>query len=121
MRGELFRGGPAAFLRARLHRRIFAWFGLSILVTGLALGAVSAFVERNTNSGYRREIERANGLAQIEKRNRIAAQNLSYASPWVERGSENQAGRVHAVARSSDGIPALALPSTTGAPGPVRR
>ena len=49
-----------------------------------------------------REVERANGVAQIAKRNRISSET-SVASPWVERGSENQAGRVHAVARSSDG------------------
>ncbi len=48
--------------------------------------------------------ERANGEAQVEKRNRLArSQALTIASPWVERGSENLAGRVHATAPSTDG------------------
>jgi photosystem II stability/assembly factor-like uncharacterized protein len=49
-----------------------------------------------------RALERANGEAQIEKRNRLAAA-LPATSPWVERGSENLAGRVHAAALASDG------------------
>lgn len=61
-RAALFRAGPAAFVRARLHRRIFAWFGLSIFVTGLVLGAVGLFLDRATGSGYRREMERANAF-----------------------------------------------------------
>lgn len=60
MRAALLRHGPAAFVRARLHRRIFAWFGLSIFVTGIALGAVTTLVDRATGTGYKREIERAN-------------------------------------------------------------
>ncbi len=50
-----------------------------------------------------REVERANGLAQIEKRNHLARSAIQVASPWVERGSDNQAGRAHATAVSSDG------------------
>ncbi len=49
-----------------------------------------------------REIERANGLTQIEKRNRLAESAIQIASPWVERGSDNQAGRAHAASLSSD-------------------
>ncbi len=48
-----------------------------------------------------RAVERANGEAQVEKRNRLA-QASQVASHWVERGSENQAGRVHLAAVSSD-------------------
>ena len=55
-----FREGPARFVRARLHRRIFAWFGASILITGCALFAVGVLMDRAGGSGYHREIERAN-------------------------------------------------------------
>ncbi|MFT5455532.1 MAG: photosystem II stability/assembly factor-like uncharacterized protein [Myxococcota bacterium] len=54
-----------------------------------------------------REIERENGLAQIRKRNAIAsgARPLVDLGParWEERGSENQAGRMHAATLTSDG------------------
>lgn len=50
-----------------------------------------------------KQIERENGRAQLEKRNALAgtqfAQNGGY---WVERGSDNQAGRMHVVAHSRD-------------------
>jgi len=51
-------------------------------------------------------IERENGLQQIEKRNQLAR----YPVPpdldglWVERGSDNQAGRSHTADRTSDGM-----------------
>jgi hypothetical protein len=50
-----------------------------------------------------RAIERANGLLQIEKRNRLAGSTHATLSQWVERGSDNQSGRIHAAARSTDG------------------
>ncbi len=59
-RGTFFREGPSRYVRARLHRRIFAWFGASILLTGFALFALHIFIDRATNFGYRREMERAN-------------------------------------------------------------
>ncbi|MBK8258498.1 MAG: HAMP domain-containing histidine kinase [Polyangiaceae bacterium] len=59
-RAALFRDGPAAFMRARLHRRIFAWLGISILFMAFVLFAISAFFDRLTGSGYRREMDRAN-------------------------------------------------------------
>jgi photosystem II stability/assembly factor-like uncharacterized protein len=49
-----------------------------------------------------RAIERANGEAQIERRNRMPV-TIAHESPWVERGSQNVAGRVHAAALASDG------------------
>ncbi|MEQ1891526.1 MAG: hypothetical protein ABL998_03195 [Planctomycetota bacterium] len=49
-----------------------------------------------------RELERANGEALIERRNR-APRALTVVSPWVERGSENVAGRVHTAALAPDG------------------
>jgi signal transduction histidine kinase len=61
-RGALFRDGPAAFVRARLHRRIFAWFGISILFTGIALGTLSAFFEGRSGFGYRHQIDGANNV-----------------------------------------------------------
>jgi len=50
-----------------------------------------------------RALERANGDAQIEKRNQLHREALATASPWVERGSQNQAGRVHVAVPAPDG------------------
>lgn len=50
-----------------------------------------------------RALERANGAAQIEKRNRLATAALAQPDRWTERGSQNQAGRVHTAALSADG------------------
>ena len=68
-RAILFYGGPAAFVRARLHRRIFAWFGISILLTGMVLVGLGVLMERAGGSGTHREIERANAFlgAQFAK------------------------------------------------------
>lgn len=49
-----------------------------------------------------RALERANGEAQIARRNRLATA-VQVPSPWVERGSQNIAGRVHAAALAPDG------------------
>ncbi|HZL99422.1 MAG TPA: hypothetical protein VFD43_04135, partial [Planctomycetota bacterium] len=49
-----------------------------------------------------RQIERRNGEQQREKRNRLAAM-AAVASRWTERGSANQAGRMHTAARGPDG------------------
>lgn len=50
-----------------------------------------------------RALERANGEAQIEKRNRLNSAVIVGSNPWLERGSQNQAGRVHSAALSADG------------------
>jgi photosystem II stability/assembly factor-like uncharacterized protein len=50
-----------------------------------------------------RALERMNGETQVEKRNRLAAALIVEPNRWTERGSENQAGRVHAAALSSGG------------------
>jgi MYXO-CTERM domain-containing protein len=51
-----------------------------------------------------RRVERENGRAQRDKRNRLASMYAEpTASPWVERGSDNQAGRIHVARRSQDG------------------
>ena len=59
-------------------------------------------------------VERANGLAQLEKRNALARGELGtpvfaredgepYPGPvWAERGSDNQAGRMHVALHSPD-------------------
>jgi len=47
-------------------------------------------------------IELRNGLAQLQKRNQLALQ-VGLDDPWVERGSDNQAGRMHVACYSSDG------------------
>lgn len=50
-----------------------------------------------------RAIERANGEALIQERNRLASALSTVPSPWTERGSQNVAGRVHATALAPDG------------------
>src|SRR5262245_22336904 len=47
-----------------------------------------------------RALERANGEAQTEKRNRLGLQAFPIGGRWIERGSDNLAGRVHAAALS---------------------
>ena len=84
--GGFFREGPARYVRARLHRRIFAWFGASILITGCAVGALGFLVDRAGGSGYRREMERANAF--------IASQ---FAAVW-DRPSDRTA-LAHAIER----------------------
>ncbi len=63
-------------------------------------------------------IEADNGLAQMDKRNALAAERRSgpidTVSPWVERGSENQAGRMHVAAYSTDGLKLYAGSSKGG-------
>jgi two-component system OmpR family sensor kinase len=48
------------YIRARLHRRIFVWFGLSILVTALVVTSVMSLVGGST---WRQEMERAHTFA----------------------------------------------------------
>ncbi|QRK14195.1 HAMP domain-containing protein [Archangium violaceum] len=43
------------FIRARLHRRLFLWFGVSIFITGLVVGTVMSLVG---GPGWRQEVER---------------------------------------------------------------
>lgn len=50
------------FVRARLHRRIFVWFGASILFTGVAVTAVMSAAGRSGATWYSREMERARTL-----------------------------------------------------------
>ena len=47
-------------------------------------------------------IEAANGRAQQERRNALATLS-AVAGPWAERGSRNQAGRMHVATRSPGG------------------
>jgi len=50
-----------------------------------------------------RAVQRAVGMAQIEKRNRLAeAPPPPDGAAWTERGSVNQAGRMHSAAHSPD-------------------
>ncbi len=49
------------YIHARLHRRIFVWFGLSILVTGLVVSTVMNLVGGST---WRQEMEQAARLRQ---------------------------------------------------------
>ncbi len=58
-------------------------------------------------------IERGNGLAQIAKRNRLASLPETY-DRWAERGSDNQAGRMHVAAISTDGTTLYAGSSLGG-------
>ncbi len=50
------------YVRARLHRRIFIWFGASILSTGLAVVLVMSIVTRGGSPWYAREMERGHAL-----------------------------------------------------------
>jgi two-component system, OmpR family, sensor kinase len=47
------------YVRARLHRRLFMWFGATILLTVLAAAAAMGALDRTGNSGWRREYARA--------------------------------------------------------------
>ncbi|WP_438019278.1 HAMP domain-containing sensor histidine kinase [Sorangium sp. So ce315] len=47
------------FVNARLHRRIFMWFGATILITAVAAVATTVAIDRVGNSGWRREHARA--------------------------------------------------------------
>jgi hypothetical protein len=61
-------------------------------------------------------LERANGRAQLIKRNALArgaAPPPAFSGTWQERGSDNQAGRSHSAAFSSDGS-ALYIGSALG-------
>ena len=44
------------FVRARMHRRIFLWFGATILVTGLIVMSVMSIV--GASNGWKRDVER---------------------------------------------------------------
>lgn len=48
-------------------------------------------------------LEEENGAAQREKRNVLAGMAAAGVSRWTERGSENQAGRMHVAVPSPDG------------------
>lgn len=48
-------------------------------------------------------IERSNGRAQVARRARMAIDGEPTTGTWVERGSDNLAGRMHAAQVSSDG------------------
>jgi two-component system, OmpR family, sensor kinase len=50
------------YVRARLHRRIFVWFGASILSTGVVVSLVLSIVGRSSNPWYTRELDRARSL-----------------------------------------------------------
>jgi two-component system, OmpR family, sensor kinase len=51
--------GPIGrYVRARLHRRLFLWFGLTILLTALAAFVAAGLAEGTGNSGWRREYAR---------------------------------------------------------------
>ena len=60
-------------------------------------------------------VERVNGLAQIHKRNALAAAPPPPGKTrWAERGSSNQAGRMHVTRLSSDGRSLVAGSSRGG-------
>jgi two-component system, OmpR family, sensor kinase len=50
------------FIRARLHRRIFLWFGATILFTGMAVAFVMGAAGGGA-TGWKREVDRAHNLA----------------------------------------------------------
>ena len=52
-------GALGRFVRARLHRRLFLWFGATIVVTSALVFGALGLVERTGNAGWRREYGRA--------------------------------------------------------------
>jgi signal transduction histidine kinase len=46
------------YVRARLRRRLFLWFGAAILLSFLAAGSVMGALNRSTGSSWGREVER---------------------------------------------------------------
>lgn len=50
------------YVRARLHRRIFFWFGASILLTAVLATAIIGLVGRAGGTWYGREVDRARAL-----------------------------------------------------------
>ncbi len=61
-----------------------------------------------------RAVERENGLRQIAKRNGLATRQEAGALRWSERGSENQAGRMHVAVPATDGAHLYAGSSNGG-------
>ncbi len=59
-------------------------------------------------------IEIANGDAQRRKRNTLAGMQAAGVDRWIERGSRNQAGRIHVAAHSPDGTALYAGSSKGG-------
>lgn len=82
-----------SYVRARLRRRLFLWFGLSILATGLVVGTLSSLSGGNT---WRQEVERgrhfvgqrlAEVWAEPERRDalvRAAAEELAVGVELVD-------------------------------------
>src|SRR4051812_39670223 len=48
----------AHYLRSRLHRRLFLWFGATILITGLVVGVTMSLLSGVWGSQWNREVER---------------------------------------------------------------
>ncbi|MFT5287647.1 MAG: photosystem II stability/assembly factor-like uncharacterized protein [Planctomycetota bacterium] len=59
-------------------------------------------------------VERANGERQRIKRNALSKMAVGLANPWTERGSRNQAGRMHVAALAPDGLSLYAGSSKGG-------
>ena len=59
-------------------------------------------------------VERANGERERVKRNALASMQAAVASRWTERGSRNQAGRMHVAALAPDGTSLYAGSSKGG-------
>lgn len=54
------------FVRARLHRRIFAWFGLSIFLTGAVVSGVMAAISPFSGNPWRDEMERGRRFTGVQ-------------------------------------------------------
>ncbi|MBK9002109.1 MAG: HAMP domain-containing histidine kinase [Myxococcales bacterium] len=50
--------GVRHYVRSRLHRRLFLWFGASIFVTGLVVAAAAHLLLGGADGGWRRTVER---------------------------------------------------------------
>lgn len=55
--------GLRRYVRSRLHRRLFAWFGLAIFATVAAAGFIAHLVGRGPGAFWREDMERARAFA----------------------------------------------------------
>ncbi len=74
------RVGVARYLRARLQRRIFAWFGVAILLTTLVAFGVSSLV--GEGPGWNRELEGVRALVSEQ-----------FGSVWGDPGARDDLAR----------------------------
>lgn len=58
--------GVRHYVRSRLHRRLFVWFGASILVTGLVVALAGHLLFGGPDAGWRRTVERGKSFIAVQ-------------------------------------------------------